>query len=83
MRVADFVRVAREWNPGGVAVQSRREFRRRLKACEVCRWRAGLICPLIHCRCRIASYALDRSNDCPTGRWDLLRDVRATDGPID
>ena len=53
-------------------MQSRRDYRARLKACESCRWRSGIICTLIHCRCRIASYALDRANTCPVDRWPLL-----------
>jgi hypothetical protein len=84
MRIKAFIEAAREWNSGGVAVQSRRDYRARLKACEGCRWRSGLVCSLIHCRCRIASYALDRANACPVDRWPLLvTEHRQDASPVD
>jgi hypothetical protein len=72
MNVVAFAAAVAEWNPGGIAVQSRADYAARLAICEGCRWRSGLICSARDCGCRLESFALDRSSECPTGRWQAI-----------
>ena len=84
MKIEAFIRSALNWNNGGIAVQTRKEYRSRLKICEGCRWRTGLFCNVAECHCQIQSFALNRDHKCPLGRWRESKPPAATisiDGP--